>query len=84
MLAVRALLWRLPSEASNQVRRTVVGNMALETIEARRVAVLLSFHAAGRAHVGGPLIAAAHAAMQRMPSDILKEIICAAGLKVLK
>ncbi len=59
-----------------------VGRLALQMIKARRAAVLLSFHAAGRARVGGPVIAAAHAGMRRMPSDIIQEIIYAAGLQV--
>ncbi len=61
-----------------------VGKLALEAIQARRVAVLLSFHVAGRARVGVPLIAAAHAVVQRMPSHLVWEVICAAGLQVLE
>ena len=68
----------------SQVRNSTVGMLVLELIKARRVAVLLSFHAAGKARVGSPLIAAAHAAMQMVPKDLLQEIICAAGLQILE
>ncbi len=67
-----------------QLRRTKAGNMALETIKARRVAVLMSFHTAGKVCDGPQQIVAAHAAMQRMPRDIVQEIIRIAGLQVLK
>ena len=66
------------------VWNTKVGSLALEIIKAKRLALLLSFRAAGKTHVGGPLIAAAHDAMQRMPNDILQEVICAAGLQVVE
>ena len=66
----------------SKVRQTTVGMLAVELIKARRLAVLLSFHAAGKARVGSPLFAAAHAAMQRVPNDIVQEILCAAGLQV--
>lgn len=61
---------------------TEVGSLVLETIKARRMAVLLSFHAAGKAVIESPIIAAAHAAMQTMPSHIVQKIICTAGLQV--
>ncbi len=66
------------------VWHTKVGRLVLAIIKARRLAVLLSFHAAGKAHGVGPLIAAAHAAMQRMPSHLVQEIIGGAGLQVLE
>ncbi|BDA47197.1 hypothetical protein COCOBI_10-0420 [Coccomyxa sp. Obi] len=66
------------------VWHTRVGKLAVKFFKARRVAVLLSLHAVSRARVGGPLIAAAHAAMQRMPSDVVREVISAAGLRVLE
>ncbi|BDA47237.1 hypothetical protein COCOBI_10-0820 [Coccomyxa sp. Obi] len=54
---------------------TRVGQSVLKTIKARREAVLLSFHVAGKACVGSPMIALAHAAMRRMPSDIVHKIM---------
>ncbi len=66
------------------VWHTKPGKLALEAIKARRVAVLLSFHTAGTVRVGGPSISAAHAAMQRMPSHLVWEIMCAAGLQKLE
>ncbi len=65
----------------SKVRHTTVGMLALELIKAMELAVLLSFHGAGKARVGIPQVAAAHAAMQRMPKDLLQEILCAAGLQ---
>ncbi|CAL8469386.1 g8927 [Coccomyxa elongata] len=66
------------------VWHTKPGHLALEAIKARRVAVLLSFRTAGTARVEGPWIAAAHAAMQRMPSHLVWDIMCAAGLQKLE
>ena len=63
---------------------TKVGSFALELIKARKLAVLLSFHAAGISRGGGSTVAAAHYAMQTMPSDIVQEIICAGGLQLVE
>ncbi len=63
---------------------TKVGKAALKKIKARRVAVLLSFHASNKRHVRDSRTAAAHAAMQRMPSHLVWEVICAAGLQVVE
>ena len=66
------------------IRHTRVGQLTLDKIKVRRAAVLLSFSAAGAARAEAPMIAAAHAAMQRMPTHIVHEIICAAGLQLCK
>ncbi len=60
------------------VWHTKVGSLALELIKAMRLAVLLSFHAAGNTRAG------VYAAMQRMPTYVVQEIICAAWLQVVE
>ena len=67
-----------------EISWTTIGRLAQEKIKSRREAVLLSFSAAGTARAEGPIIAAAHAAMQRMPTHVVHEIICAAGLQKVR
>ncbi|BDA45271.1 hypothetical protein COCOBI_07-0580 [Coccomyxa sp. Obi] len=62
------------------LRGTKVGEQVLALMWERRAAVLLSFRAARRAQAGGRSADAAHAAMEMVPLDLIKEIMCLAKL----
>ncbi|BDA49797.1 hypothetical protein COCOBI_14-4170 [Coccomyxa sp. Obi] len=64
------------------LRGTVVGERVLALMQERRAAVLMSFWAAGRARAGSRTANAAHAAMEMVPTDLIKQIICAAKLLI--
>ncbi|CAL8472329.1 g11872 [Coccomyxa elongata] len=50
--------------------------------ERMATAVLLTFRAAGRARAGSGAADEAHAAMEMMPADLIKQIICTAKLLI--
>ncbi|BDA47217.1 hypothetical protein COCOBI_10-0620 [Coccomyxa sp. Obi] len=68
---------KLPS-----LRGTKVGERVLALMQERRAAVLLSFWTAGRVRAGNCAVDAAHAAMDVMPAELIRQIICIAKVVI--
>ncbi len=67
---------KLPLHVSAKMRERVLMHKRMAA------AVLLTFRAAGRARGGSGAADEAHAAMDMMPADLIKQIICTAKLLI--